>query len=192
MVVWLISPVFGEYRPAFVIAPAAADLQIPRRQSLSPEAQCLHQRLRPMVAGLDVRLQAVKPDLLERVRNDLSDTVFHQPAPSIRRESVIPEICTSKAAVNDLVHVDDAGQTAWLLEPDEKCDPSRILMARQVIAVRVRSRRRLHPRVVERPAAPDRFEKLPLVGMTGQLDASAFAGHKARAVVINGGSCRTA
>ena len=46
-----ISPVLGEDCPALVIAPAAVDLEVSRRQSLAAESQLLDQRLRRRLPG---------------------------------------------------------------------------------------------------------------------------------------------
>ena len=57
------APGLGADRPALVVAPAAADLQVARRESLELEPAALGQCDRRRVAGLDVRLEPVQAEL---------------------------------------------------------------------------------------------------------------------------------
>ena len=54
------APLLGADRPALVVAPAAADLQVALREALAHEADALRERDRGGVARLDVRLQPVQ------------------------------------------------------------------------------------------------------------------------------------
>src|SRR5262249_3625910 len=59
-------PLLREQRPALVVSPAAADLEIAARQPFPPETRAPHEGERRHVARLDVRLYAVEPKPAER------------------------------------------------------------------------------------------------------------------------------
>src|SRR6185437_10056361 len=87
-----ISPVLPRDRPALVVAPAAADLQIARRVALVAKARALHEELRALVVRLDVRLQAVEPQAAEAVPHHELQPFRHQPRAGRRRERVVAEV----------------------------------------------------------------------------------------------------
>jgi hypothetical protein len=61
------APLFGEESPPLVVPPAAAELEVPRRVSFTPEAEALNKRAGCDVPWLDVRLQSVETKLTKRV-----------------------------------------------------------------------------------------------------------------------------
>ena len=102
-------PVFARDRPALVVSPAAADLQVARRVALVAEARALDEAFRALVVRLDVRLEPVKLQAAEAVAHDELEALGHEPCPGRRRECVVPEVRALEEPARDLADVVDAG-----------------------------------------------------------------------------------
>src|SRR5207248_10956156 len=108
----LALPVLARQRPPFVVAPAASDLQIARREPLELEAGALDEPLRAVVPRLDVRLDAVELQLAEDVAQDELEPLRHQALARVRRERVVAEVRALEKAVRDLAQVVRADERA--------------------------------------------------------------------------------
>src|ERR1700741_3037912 len=75
----LLVPVLGQHRPALVVAPPSADLEIARREALAGETGTGRQRDRCLVPGLDVRLDPVQSERLEGDADDEVESLAHVP-----------------------------------------------------------------------------------------------------------------
>src|SRR3954468_17168437 len=96
----------GGDRPALVVAPRAADLEISGRKTLAAKAGAGSQRLRSLVTGLDVRLEAVQPHLTERLVNDEVEAFGHVALAGVRQKPVVADERLAQAAEDDRVEVD--------------------------------------------------------------------------------------
>src|SRR3954451_13073857 len=85
-------PVLRNDRPALVVAPVAVDLQVARREALQPEARPLGQRDRRRVRGLDVRLEPVQLEPVERVAQQQLDAFGHVPLAGVRLPARVAEV----------------------------------------------------------------------------------------------------
>src|SRR5262245_14840940 len=86
------APLLPKKSPPFVVSPAAAELQVARREPFASEAEPPDERQRRRVLGLDVRLHAMEPELAERAPQDERHRRAHEPLPRVRLERVVAEI----------------------------------------------------------------------------------------------------
>src|SRR5688500_15188672 len=82
-------PVFAQDGPAFVVAPAAADLEVAGREALALEAGAADEGEGGGVVGLDVGLDAVELEALEGVAEDEPHPGRHVAAPGGRAARVV-------------------------------------------------------------------------------------------------------
>src|SRR5262249_54105045 len=85
-------PVLRPDRPTLVIAPTARYLEITRRVTLELESQAPDERYRRRILGLDVRLEAVQPMLVERELNHCRDSCTHVAATLVRLEREVAQV----------------------------------------------------------------------------------------------------
>ena len=95
-----------------MVAPAAGDLQIPRRISLSAKTEPLDEPNRGAVAGLDVGFDTMKTEPPKGVIDHQREALGHEPLSLRRRERVVAEVTAAEGAVHDLADVDDADERA--------------------------------------------------------------------------------
>src|SRR4051795_5284556 len=102
------SGIVRQDRPALVVAPASADLQVARREALTPEARAFGQRQRALVARLDVRLDAVQEQLAEGEAQRQLHALVHVPTPREGLADPVAEIGVLERAADDLRELEDA------------------------------------------------------------------------------------
>src|SRR5262249_5699028 len=146
------SPVLARDRPALVVAPAAADLQVARRVALVAEACPLDEALRPFVVGLDVRLEPAQLQLSERVAQDELEAFRHQSLAGRGGERVVAEVRALEEAARDLADVVDARQRAVAATTDEEAALGAARAALEVGVELARRLRRVDPRPVQAAA----------------------------------------
>src|SRR3954469_13521519 len=105
-------PVFRPDGPALVIAPAARDLQIPRRVTLEFESQATHERDRRRIVWLNVRLETMQSIVTKTELNHGRDSGAHVAAPLMRLQRVVAQVRGLERAQYDLGDVDDAREIA--------------------------------------------------------------------------------
>src|SRR5689334_3666720 len=98
----LLAPFLREEGPALVVAPAATDLQIARREALATEAGALGECDRGAVAGLDVGLDPVQAQGGERPAQDELDPFSHIPIAGVGLPGGVAEVGALKGATDDL------------------------------------------------------------------------------------------
>src|SRR5207249_4417414 len=98
-----VAPVLDSDGPALVVAPASSDLQIARGKSLQAKPRALHELRGRDVRRLDVRLQAMEPEIGERMTKDQAESLGHVANAGVRLEPVIAEVAALEPASNDLV-----------------------------------------------------------------------------------------
>lgn len=82
----------GHERPAFMVPPAAIDLEVAGRKAFLPEATSPHQRNGRCVAGLDVRLQPVQLQWPKGVAQQLLHARTHQALALVTGEDVVAQV----------------------------------------------------------------------------------------------------
>ena len=95
-----------------VVAPASADLQISLCESLVHESRSTHELDRGRVAGLDVGLETVKPELREHPREHELQPLAHVTMAGVRGHRAVAEECALERAADDLADVDEADDRA--------------------------------------------------------------------------------
>src|SRR4029078_10412616 len=161
--------------PALVVAPAAADLQVARREALPREAARPGERERRRVGGLDVGLQTVQLQRAERVAHGRAQSFAHQTLSLEPGERVVAEVRAAECAKNDLREVDDSYQCTGLALTDQKpqgCPASRALYIRAELPWRGRCE---YPRSMKRTACQHRSQEIPLIGRFNAADADSRA-----------------
>src|SRR4051812_18669064 len=111
------SGIVGQDRPTFVIAPAAADLQIARREALPAEARLACQCQRALVRRLDVGLDAVQAQLAEREAQCLLHAVAHVPLPGKRPADPVAQIRVLERPADHLGELEEADDRVVLGTP---------------------------------------------------------------------------
>src|SRR6266550_1657992 len=114
-----VAPVLDGDGPSLVVAPTPGDLQVTRREPLEPETGALHERSRSDVRRLDVRFQAMEPELGERMTEHKSESLGHVALPGVRLEPVVTEVAALEPASDDLVDGDHSGDSVALHTTDE-------------------------------------------------------------------------
>src|SRR5207249_303152 len=92
----------GEDREHDVIAPAPADLQISDRIAFLAPSGRAQQADRSLVAGLDVRLEPVQPELPEGEAEHEWHRGSHRSRAGMRHERVVPEEGVAERTAMDL------------------------------------------------------------------------------------------
>src|SRR5262245_4925610 len=85
------SPRFAGQRPALMVTPLPANLQVARRKPLAFEAQPLDELDRTLVTWLDVRLYTVEPILAKGQGDDLREPFPHVAVAGMRLKRVVAE-----------------------------------------------------------------------------------------------------
>ena len=143
-----------------MVAPAAADLQIARREPLATKAAAQRERERATVARLDVGLHTVQPQHLEGVAQREPDSLGHETLPGGAREGVVADEGTLQRAAHDLVQVDDADDRSVVTPADEEALAPRPARGSHEGAEGARVLRRMDPGTVQVPAAARQREEL--------------------------------
>src|SRR5690606_15058270 len=104
---------------ADVVAPAAADLQVPGRVALAAEASSLGERDRSAVVGLDVGLEAVKLVAEEGLAKEELEALAHEAPLVVGDQGVVADEPRLQRAAHDLGDVDDAGDGAVIAAADQ-------------------------------------------------------------------------
>src|SRR5882672_3617920 len=115
-------PVPSKDGPAFMIPPAAADLQIAPRIALAQKPGPLHQRNRGRVPRLNVCLQPVQFQMFEGVAKNELESIGHITLTGVACADVIAEESVLKTAAKNLAQVDGADNCALGCETNEKAD----------------------------------------------------------------------
>src|SRR5687767_14034464 len=113
-------PVFARDGPAFVVAPAPADLEVARRVTLALEAGAADEREGGGVAGLDVGLDAVELEAGEGVAEHEPQALGHVAAPGVGLARVVAHVSAAEVAVDDLVEVERADDAVVLCAAGEE------------------------------------------------------------------------
>jgi len=79
------------------------------------------------------------------------------------REGVVPQIRTLKMPPHDFGHIHHADERPRLFEPEKKHRAALPFLSGEMRAEGGRGERRLHPRAMQRPAAPNGGQKLVFV-----------------------------
>jgi RNA polymerase sigma factor (sigma-70 family) len=114
------SPVLGGQREALVIPPGSGHLQVPRRESLMPEAEPGHQRDGRLVGRLDVSFQPVQAHRAKGDADHLGEAIAHQAAPGLPGERRVAQVGRRECPQHNLVEVDETDEAAVGLIDDEK------------------------------------------------------------------------
>src|SRR5262245_41861929 len=109
-------------RPVLVVAPAAADLQVPTREALLAEPAAADERDRAVVLRLDVRLDAMEPEIFERVPQDQLEPLAHVAFAGERLERVVAEVGVAEVAVEDLPEPEVPDDRVVLVATDHEPD----------------------------------------------------------------------
>src|SRR5688500_11474991 len=125
------GPILGDHRVAHVDAPAACNLHIPPRVALAREPAPVDERVRALVARLDVDLHAMQPDVAIRGIEEQYERLRHQPASGMRREHIVAEVCTFERAADDFGKVEHADERVVL---DLRRNVTHVLRAPQWLA----------------------------------------------------------
>src|SRR6202034_3759164 len=182
----LAGKVLGEQRPALMVAPFAADLQVAAGEALPFEAEALDQPDRAGVAGLDVRLDPVQAKLAEHRPEHRPQAPRHQALPGVRGKGAVAEGSRLQAAANDVVDVHHTDQAAAGPVPDQVAG---LVVARdpfQVGSEELGGVRQAEPGSMQRLAGASRVDELGRVGgrRLGQGNVhtpqSAARGHASR------------
>jgi len=144
-----------------VIAPAASNLKISRRKSLETKSKTLNQDLRVVVAGLNVRLNAMQPMHSEKIRQDGSQASRQIPLAVVRHKRIVPEIPRTKGTANDLIDIDDSRKFA-ILRKNPITEVNLITYAPQICLERLWGSRSRHPCPMQPLALSYRCQKLRL------------------------------
>src|SRR4051794_41920393 len=91
-----------------MVAPAAADLQVPRREPLLLESAAAGERDRGEVARLDVGLQAVQAERAEGLADHETDRLGHVSLARVRGDAAVAEERALERAADDLGDVQPA------------------------------------------------------------------------------------
>ena len=165
----------GGDRVALVVAPLAADQQVARREALQAEAGAAGERDRGLVAGLDVRLDAVQAERAERVVEDLLERLAHQALAGVALVGVVAEVGGLEGAADDLGDREHARDLAVVGAAGEQAEE--VLAARAAVELveLVGALGRVGPRPVQPVAlAGEREELRPvLAGEHAQAHAGA-------------------
>jgi hypothetical protein len=156
-----------------VVAPAAADLEVARREALELEAAAARERDRRRVARLDVRLEPVQVELRERMPQNQPEPLGHVAAAGVGGDRAVAQERTLQPAADDLADVREADDRRVLTPADEQRLERLVGRPCEQRRERLVAGRRLQPRVVERSTRPHRRDELRAVvrGRYAQLDA---------------------
>src|SRR5438874_3224882 len=102
------APVVGQNRPALVVAPAAADLEVATRESLAAKAGPSRERDRGAVSGLDVCLDPMEIEVDESVTQHQFEPVAHEPLAGVRLAHRITEVCALERASGDVGQIEES------------------------------------------------------------------------------------
>jgi len=83
------TPVLRDQCPAFVVAPPAGDLQVPRREPFATKPKPTDKGARDVVAWLDVRLHAMKAQLPEDPPQSQRKALGHVSTTGMRDKCVV-------------------------------------------------------------------------------------------------------
>lgn len=100
------APIFNENGPPFVVAPAAADLEIPSRVALLHESRAFNYRNRGHVARLDVCFKSMQFQICKRITKHQGHGFRHVALAREIGAYLITEIRALKSAANDLIKTD--------------------------------------------------------------------------------------
>src|SRR4051794_12538513 len=150
----------GEDRPALVVAPAPADLEIPRREPFAAEARLLHESQRALVRRLDVGLDAVQPQVAEREAQRQLHPFAHVTLTCERLSSPVAQVRVLERATDDARELEQADDRIVLRSAREQ----RVEVVRAVAldqpAEAGRVRRWVRPRAVQVDARLDELDEL--------------------------------
>ena len=110
-----VAPVLAEHSPALVVAPVPCHVQVSRGESLEPESEPLNEGSRRAVAGLDVRLEPVQPELAEPVIDREPHGLGHAASSGRALEPVVAERRRPQRAEHDVVQVHHPDELARTL-----------------------------------------------------------------------------
>ena len=165
-------------RPALVVAPLAAELQVLLGEALAHEAAAPNQRYRGHVAGLDVRLEPVEAHVRKDVVEDETHPLGHIALPLQARDPAVSDVRALEHAPHDLGDVEEAGDPAVAAQPDHERDERVVLRPPQQLVELGGGGRRRDPVAVELAAADHRVDEV--VTITGhqrvELDPRACHG----------------
>ena len=95
-------------RPAFVISPTAADLQVAGRVPFQSETARFDERDGRGIPGLDIGLEPVQPQGPECEPHDGPQAGAHESLALVAGEHVVAQVGAAKGAANDVRDVEDA------------------------------------------------------------------------------------
>src|ERR1700680_2703898 len=169
-----LAPDLGAQGPALVVAPAVADLEVARRETLEHEAAALDQRDRRQVAGLDVGLEAMQAQVQEGVPQQQLHALGHVALASVGSADVIAEISALQRAAHDLAEAEDAEDGAAAGAAGEQRQRVRAPRSRQEHLEGDAVQRRRHPGMVQATAGAHQRHQLRLVARRrlSQVDAA--------------------
>src|SRR5690349_13691650 len=113
-------PLVGEHGEAHVIAPAAGDLHVTPRVTLTHEADARDERKRAAVRRLHVRLDAMQLQRAEGVIEREHERFAHVAVTDERSERVVADVRALERAADDLGEVDDVGERVVVVAQDHE------------------------------------------------------------------------
>src|SRR5437016_14444860 len=96
-----VRPFVGKSRPAFVVPPGPADLQIPGGETLPLEADALDEGEGGGIGGLDVRLNPMQREISEGVPEDEHESLGHVTKAGVGNERSEGKQCRTQVAALD-------------------------------------------------------------------------------------------
>src|SRR3954463_6323586 len=129
-------------------APAAADLQVPRREPLLLESAAAGERDRGEVAGLDVGLPAVPAEGAGGLAGPEPDRLGHVSLARVRGDAAVAEERALERAADDLGDVQPADDLVVGSAAGQIAELALAVEPRQVRVVGLGVQRRVQPRTV--------------------------------------------
>ena len=166
----------GGDRVALVVAPAAADQQVPGRVALQPEARAAGERDRRRVRGLDVGLQPVQRHRAEREVEHELHRLAHQPLAGVARARVVAEVGGLEVAADDLGDREHADEVAVVGAHRREADEVVAAGAVDEVVELVGALRRVGPGLVQVAALAHHREERLAVGEREVAEHDAAAG----------------
>ena len=173
-------------RPALVVAPLAAELQVLLGEALAHEAAAPDQRYRGHVAGLDVRLEPVEAHVREGVVEDETHPLGHVALPLQARNSAVADVRALEHAPHDLGDVEEARDPAVAAQPDHERDERVVLRPPQQLVELGGGGRRRDPVAVELAAADHRVDEVVTVAGHQRVELDPRACHAGNLEVEQG------
>jgi hypothetical protein len=127
-------PVFCKQRPALVIAPSAADFQVPTGIAFASKSQSSDQGDRGAIHRLNVCFDAMEPQPIERQAQDSDQCLAHVSLPRERLPDLVAEVRTAKLAGDDFTEFDCAEDCVVSAPQYEPALVSRIAVPSQKVA----------------------------------------------------------